>query len=476
MLVSLLLPISIFIKTYFSFFNNLVTSIPIYLFALLFLIAIIKEYKISWRTLLNFQELKSIFGDLFRKIKLFASKKVLIFILISLFLQLIAMCISAATIDQKIFYVNPLKQWVKFLIYISIIFYHYLIVSFFVQTFNEAKFFLKGVFYSLIITLFVCFLQIGYMFLPNIFEGIVSTIGSLFEARFEREWYDKGSYVQTLNRINGMQPEAGFLGAQLAILYIPFIIAAIKNKFNIFFIGSKYKASLYYGLFIATIVILLISKTTTGILAAALSIFILWITYRKKAKLISLIIIVAVFILIITLFNDNPLYQEITQKYIFEKFDGNRTLNRQGGMIALLTIGILYPITGIGHQYQNYFLFKYVPEWSTNNWEYKNIFLAEDYYPILSNLLGWFATYGVFVVSFVGVFIYRLWKSLNNLAKKEAQDEQNNFMKTINDAFKYFILIFLVLTILSVNWSQSYYFLVFFFFVVMRKIAKHETY
>lgn len=453
----LLLPVSLFIKRLNDLPISYLRELPIYIFILLILFSIILRKKVNVKGLFN--------------------SKVFIFVFIFFGLQLIAMLMSYIEIGNSVLNRNPIKEFTKLIIFAGCIFIHYYTVHFIVNSKQSIQHFIKGNFIALVILLSICYIQLLYLFMPNIFDGFTSFIGKYFEGRHDREWYTEGSYVQTMKRINGLSPEPGYLAAQLLIIFVPFILASIKNKVNIFSIRKKYNPVFFYFLLFSIIVILFSAKTTTGILAVFLIIIFFWLSLPRKRKILLTYFILIFGTVTIILIKNTPYLMGIINDYLLNKNDGS-TMNRLGGTIGLVVTWLTNFIVGIGWNYKDYYLFQNVPAWSTNNWEYNNIFVTEHFYPILSIFFGWLAEFGTFPVIFLLIYTNKLLKDFRRIEKKAeiySVDENNyKLICVLKDSVHFFVLYYMICSLLSFNWFESIYLIMFFFFIVVRQYYINE--
>ncbi|PGR00703.1 O-antigen ligase family protein [Priestia megaterium] len=451
---------SLLVKRFIPFTGNqYLAELPLYLFVLLVLIYLVTGKRVYFKDTIN--------------------TKVCLFIVISLGLQLIAILSSYGRIDNPIYNKNPISGLIGFMVFLGFLFLHYIIVKILVSNNREIELFLKGAFWSTIILLFVTYLQYLYLLLPNSpVSNLVALFGKVFESRnnYTPEWYVNGSYVQTVNRINGFFSEPGNLAGHLSIICLPFILAAIKNKFDIFKRNKKYSALKYYFLLFAIIGMLLLAKTSTGLVAIIVVLILFWITLPLMRKLTFGFIILLLVVVFFYEYHTNPYVYSLVDEFVFGKSDSSSTDNRLGGTLGLLYTFLHHPITGIGNGYYHYYLEKYIPAWSKFNSEYINFASIRHSFPIMSIILGWLAQYGILIVTFFIVYIIKLVKGIHRLINKLGKDSSDYlFYKTIGDAATLFFLIFFTLSFLGFGWSESAFLILFFFFVVFRQYLKRIT-
>ncbi|WP_339197962.1 hypothetical protein [Aeribacillus sp. FSL k6-2211] len=452
----LLLPVSLFIKQLNDLPVSYLRELPIYIFVFLIIFSIILRKKAN--------------------IKGLVCSKVFICLILVIFFQLLAMLLSYADIGNDTLNRNPIKEFVKFLIFLGCILVHYVTVKMIVNNINNIQLFIKGNGIALIISLCIVYVQFLYLLFPTVFDDIVSIIGN-FEKRFDRTWYDNGSYVQTMGRINGINQESSYLAAQLLVIFVPFILSSIKNKTNIFSINSKYNPVIFYLLLISIIIILFFAKTSTGILAIFLIVFSLWISLPMKRKIkTGFLLVIAGFVGYFIVINSSVV-MNILNEYLFDKAESGSSMNRIGGTIALIIVWLKNFIVGIGWNYHDYYLFKNVPIWTTFNYEFQNVYKAENFYPILSVFFGWLAEFGTICVLFILIYIYKLLRDFRSLSKKAKFYKNNSvnikILDLIKDSAHYFVFFYIICSLFVFDWSESIYLVMFFFFVVVRRYYKN---
>ncbi|WP_077615423.1 hypothetical protein [Caenibacillus caldisaponilyticus] len=457
----ILLPISLFIKHVIGISVSSISylsEIPIYVYMFIILFALIIGVKIN--------------------IKQWFSIRVAICIFIVLCCQIIAMMLSHAEIGNNIFNRDPIKEFIKLIIFMACIFLHYITVKITVNNEKSILRFIRGNGIALIILLMITYLQFLYLLFPNLFSGIVEFIGRHFENRYDRDWYIAGSYVQTSHRINGLNPESDYLAIQLLVIFVPFILASIKNKVNIFSIKSKYKGVFFYTVLLFITVILFFAKTTTGIMSIILIIMFFWMGLPIKRKITSASVLLILGFVVYFILINNSFMMEILDKYLFNKAESDSLMNRIGGTIGLIITWLKHFIIGIGWNFQNYYLFKNVPIWTTYNAEYQYVFLPQNYYPVLSVLFGLFAQFGSICVILIFVYVYNLLKDFRMISKKAKliglNKNECQIIDAIKDSAYFFFIFYLISSLFIFYWYESIYLIMFFFFVVVRQYFKKK--
>lgn len=453
-----LLPVSLFIKQLIpDVYVYYIAQMPLYVYLIMLIICLSfklrKHQELDYRSMFN--------------------KRVLICTAIVLLFQLIAMFVSHYTMSNSGFDKDPLREFIKLLITIMCITIHYFVVRETVNNKIHITQFIKGNGIALFILLIICYIQFFYLLFPNVFGDLTNFIGYL-EYRFDRDWYDQGSYVQTLQRINGINPEPSYLAAQLLIVFVPFIIASIKNKVNIFS-KHQYKSIYYYVLLLSIIFILFFAKTTTGLLAILLILCSLWLLLPRKQKYIWLALLPVCAAGAFLIYWYNPLIRTIIDATLMDKLGGDSFINRAGGTIGLIVTWLQHPFIGIGLNYHNYYLFKNVPLWATSNFEFTTVFEPQNYYPILSVFFGWLAEIGTIFVLFISVYTLKLLRDFRTLSKNAvASSADAKFICTISDAAHFFFFYYFVCSLVNFNWYESIYLIMIFFFVTMRQYFQPE--
>ncbi len=415
----------------------------------------------------------------FKKIpleKLKVNERVLLFLLIANLIQLLTMIYfqiqishvpTSTTASPGVFH-----AWLNFTaIELSAVLIYY-IAFFNIKTDRGINDFFKVTVITLSIYLIIILLPQVVATRFGFLDGWVDLIGRLFEQRWPgRNFYDVGSYVTTLRRVNGLAPEAGYLAAQLGIVFIPPLLAALNNHYD-YFSSDEKPMQKYWILLGVTMITLLFAKTSTGILVIGLTLFLLFITgtrSQRKHYLIGYAMLIVIgggaYVLV-------PGIHNLLNQYIFQK---SGTSNRIGGTLGLLTTFMHYPVTGVGNSFTNYFLLKFVPLNTRYNAEYFAVYSATGY-PVLSNAAGWLAQYGLVIVAPVIYYLSRKIKTAYLIKKqlKTLNDAQSLLYKTVLDSFFYTLIMYFALSVLIFTWSENYYFLMFFVYVVIINLLKPQ--
>lgn len=456
----ILLPISLFIKS-FSISTTMfyVVQLPVYLYAFLILLIYVIRFRAGKKPMI---------WALF-------DRKILICSSIVLGLQIIALALSDLALRGNEFNRHPDAEFAKLVLLLVCISIHYFIVKLSITDEQSMMKFFRGTGIALLLLLAICYVQFLYLIFPRFLSRVVSFLGNL-EYRYKRNWYVAGSYVQTERRINGLNPESDYLAVQFLVAFVPFILASLKNKINLFSNNIKYHASYYYTLLLGIIIILFFAKTTTGILAIGIILFALWLMIPHRKKIVSAIVILAALALIYIVAIYNPMLKGILDTTLLNKLGGDSMLDRTGGTVGLILTWLTHPIFGVGFNYHDYYLFKYVPKWTMTSYEFRSVFGPEKSYPILSAFFGWFAEFGTVFVVFISVYVIRLLKDFRAIATIAEVAISNVYEKkmilALKDAAFYFFSFYFVCALLIFNWYESIYLIVIFFFVVVRQQLK----
>jgi teichuronic acid biosynthesis protein TuaE len=316
----------------------------------------------------------------------------------------------------------------------------------------------------------------------------VKFIASTIEARWGPElpgekvhrFYVNGSYVQTTNRINGVTQEASTNAMLYLVAFAPFLIASVRNEYNIFNQTNNLRS--IYLFLVLIIFLLLMSKTSLGILASVI-ILLLWLKEASITKKIILISLMLLLPLIIYSSGDQEHYGQVhyvgdVLRVYLDKvtdFDEASTANRFGNTIALLKTVIQNMFIGVGRNYLDYYILKNYPEWATHNFEYK-IFASNLYnFPVLCSILGIMAEYGLVIFLLVTSYFYKFIKRWKNISLKPMPIEKKKFIKTLADASIYYVLLGTVGLFFNLAWYASIFIVILFFFISSLSILEKES-
>ncbi|MDT0148375.1 hypothetical protein Q9R38_17785 [Priestia aryabhattai] len=460
MLSYLIAPISIFIAVYFniSVLGYYGDRIQLYVYSVFIVAAVL------WKK-----------GEFNRDI---INKKVILFIVALIGLQGLGLLISSLRAADSIYYRSPLKMFAGFLVFLFGVLVHYLVVKLTVNTKRDIEKFSKGLWYAIVISTLVSLFQFLYIVIPGSFQSIVHFIGTYLEARWGGKeanlsldsYYLMGSYAETVKRINGLTEEASSMATLFFVAFIPFLLASIKNRYNLFHQNRNTKR-LYITL-ILMVIILISAKTSSGILFGILALVLAYRYFNKRYQLLVLACAFVAIIIFIGYGIQNNYFEYIIQNFILSKNE-NSISTRTGGTIALLKSSFFGFFTGVGYEYHAYYIGTYMPEWARHNIEYFQAVKNRDF-PIVSVALGWLTDYGVLVVGLVFWYVRNKLKSFKKnveILQKQGNSEEMLFV-TLYDAMRYYLIFALLASCLLYVWYASTYLVIFFFFIVTVKILK----
>ncbi|WP_100486859.1 O-antigen ligase family protein [Sporolactobacillus pectinivorans] len=463
-----LMPITLLIKHYLPFSYMYLAEVDLYLFMILVVLYSVSRNGAYFK---SFSGIKTITTNYFKTL---FSKKVFIFILCAFCIQILSIILSYLRIGKSIYNVNPIVGFAAVTALTCVFFLHYIVVGVLVSNKDDILQFIRGTYWTTVSVLIIVYIQLMFLVVPPLLGPIVHFFGIFFEQKngYMLQWYWKGSYVQTLGRINGFFSEPAKLAAFLCIICLPFILAAIKNKYSIFNPKLKYQPIKYYSLLLIILIALLYAKTTTGIFAIVLAIGVFWLTLSRKRKISFGIAIMIGLIALVILYFTNGTIHRLASEYIFGKAGGTSSDNRLGGTIALFVTFLHHPILGVGQSYTDFFLLKGTPAWTTHNAEFASFVKVRHAFPIYSNLLGWLVQYGLIICSFFAIYIISMKRSMSRLVDRLKGHPDHILYQTINDAAFYFLIFFFALSAVTFGWNESAFFIMLFFFVVFRQYLK----
>ncbi len=209
-MVNCLLPVAMFPKTFTNFFfeNMAQIAFPIFLIFVLVKLylqpALVNELVPERRTL-------QIWGAMVG-------------------IQFILFGWQAIRHNESIHTYGLLHGWMAFVQLLIIIWAAYAVQKVFIRDGIDVEKFIR----SLVVTLAV---YLVFVVVPQLlvtlhlpFTGWTNALAGLFERRWaDRGWYDDGSYVATINRVNGFEPEAPFLVMLLGLVFSPVLIGIVHE-------------------------------------------------------------------------------------------------------------------------------------------------------------------------------------------------------------------------------------------------------
>lgn len=443
-MASFLIPIGLFIKTINHSLPGLMQALPIYLFILYVLFKFIQRPKDVLTIPIN-------------------GRVILVYALL-LISQLIMIFYSYSVATRKGvtsgLTTGPLNVFLLLGNFLLI----YVLMELSVSTQNDEVKLFKSVFVTFAFLFVLVLLPQIIATFSSVLDSWVNFLGKSFEATHDGriDFYAKGSYATTLHRVNGFEKEASFLASLLGIVFVPPILASIKNKYNVFNAGKR-ETKLFWILLVIVFITLFFAKTSTGFVVIGITMIILFTIiprdFRKQAYLIILFGILFMFIL----YKTSGYVSFVLNKYLLQK---SGTDNRIGGTIALFRTFFHYPLFGVGAGYTSYYNFKFVPDWSTYNYEYQVIF-AKSGYPDQSVLGSILASYGLMGLVPMVAYLYHKIKNAMNLKSRyfSAKDDSSLFLKTVIDSFYYYLIFLFILSIFTFSWTDEIYLVMFMFYI-----------
>ena len=281
--------------------------------------------------------------------------------------------------------------WITFVQFIMAIFFAYVIQKVFIRDADNVVTFLVSLVISLsVYVVFVLVPQLVVSFHGPL-TGWTNGLAHLFERHWDdRSWYDAGSYVATKHRLNGFEPEAPFLVMLLGLVFSPVLVAILQEPIQ-HFKNGKWLKVLVWGLLCALCVVFLMARSTSGyIMLALVGVFMILFAPKQTRKWFILGGIVFILVMGIA-YMTVPVIHHMFEKWLFDK---KGTDNRLGGTIGLALTFLHHPLVGVGYGNEGYFIEQYLPAWSKHNSEYLN-FYSKTSYPILNDMLGWLARFGL---------------------------------------------------------------------------------
>ncbi|CAK1233694.1 hypothetical protein R55227_BLOPHJLP_00670 [Fructobacillus tropaeoli] len=265
---------------------------------------------------------------------------------------------------------------------------------------DEKKFIKSGLIGLICYLIFVIFPQLLVTFHFTKFNLYVNDLASLFEQRWRSfSGYDfnaSGAYSLSQNRINGFEPEASYLANLLGIAYLPILIGVTVGGQKIwrFLRDAKYQVFINSLFTLVVVFVLVLAKTTTGILIAIVA-YLLWIFWAKGKLKQALIITLVIGLLGLTIAYTNVhLIHQLLNQFLFAK---QNTDNRLGGSIGLALTFLNHPLIGVGSGFTSFYTIQNVPISATHNFEFQQVY-SQYGFPILSEFLGWMASFGLVIM------------------------------------------------------------------------------
>lgn len=278
--------------------------------------------------------------------------------------------------------------------------------------------------------------------------------------------YVKGSYAATMHRANGLEIEPAFLAGQLAVVFLPWVLSAVKHGYS--FIKNKFgqfPTEAYVLLFFIAAVFAL-AKTTTGLVAIGLTgLVLVWDMRGGTQKFFITMAILGLAAITLAYFTINSIHGFL-DGYLFAK-GGQSASNRTGGTIGLFLTFLHYPLFGVGNGYVSHYIVQFAPRNTKLNVEY--LWGFSHHYAVLSDWGGFLAQYGLL---FFLPIIRKIRELFYDFRTKMSQDNLTIFVK---DAAKYTMIMYGMLALFDFNWFSYYSLISIFVFVRFVQYRMKET-
>ncbi|MCT4375944.1 O-antigen ligase family protein [Leuconostoc suionicum] len=377
-MAAFLLPITFFPKTYSYSFAETTMMIAFPVFALLILLQI---YRFPSRIA-----------------KIIPSAQSFLLAGFFLVMQFISMFLSYQRSGDSIQTTGIIRSMIFLAGWIVTVYMSWALIVLTVTNHKEERLFIKSGLISLLIYMVIVLVPQLLVTLNNFsIRPYVNAIAHLFERHWMgRDFYAAGSYAVNNYRLNGFEPEAAFLANLLGVVYLPIILGIAITKQNFWHFKKHVALEKWFNwAFIGSILMFLVlARTTTGLITLVVA-AVLWFLWSKRDDKIILIIfgIIAIVGIALGYFFVQPIH-DIFYNFLFNK---QGTSNRLGGTIALVLTFLSHPLFGVGYGFTGYFIMDYVPKSTTYNPEFQQVYKHIGY-PVLSDGIGWFATYGLVIM------------------------------------------------------------------------------
>lgn len=319
-------------------------------------------------------------------------------------IQFVLFGLQGIRVGESIHTFGLLHGIMSFVQLLVAIWFAYAIQQLMIRNSDDVFKFLSSIVVTLAVYLFAIILpQIAITFqLP--FEGWNNFWARLFERHWaERTWYDDGSYTATLLRVNGFEPEAPYLIMLLGLVFSPVLISIIQEPMTRFKRVGLLKGGIWILIGLLTVVMLM-ARSTSGFLMLALLAMFTFLFATKKLKMQLVVLFSVAVVALITSYYSIGSFNDMMNKWLFEKGGVD---NRMGGTIGLLKTFLSHPLFGVGFGNEGFYIEQFLPEWSKHNAEYIEVY-SKTAYPVLNDMLGWLARYGVAIVATALVLLGRL--------------------------------------------------------------------
>lgn len=338
--------------------------------------------------------------------------------------------------------------FVAFMTMLLVIWVAYTIQKMSLQSFEDAVKFAKSGLIALVVYLALIVLpQMLVMVGFHQLDFYVNGLAKVFERHWQdRDFYDNGSYVTTLHRLNGFEPEASFLALLLGMVFSPALIMLVQEPIKNFR-SKKWLYWLGWGLIAFILVVMMLAKTTTGFLLIGLLGLIFLVSAPKTQKIWFGSAAVAFLVLVALAYQFVPPVTHQLNTWLFEK---SGTDNRLGGTIGLLQAWLHHPILGVGFGFESHYINEFLPKWSKDNLEYIYVY-KKTAYPILNDMLGWLTRFGLVFVLMAFWLLAGLLKRAALVLKRLGSGANFKTMFYRVTVKSFFVAVFLVIVVASIT-------------------------
>lgn len=406
-----------------------------------------------------------IFGLLFSfNFEKFSFRRML-FLLSFILLQIGVLTLQLFYVDEQ----TVFKKIFSFLFFSwNIVFIHFFIIVQYVNKLgkNQAyNLFSKSIMIIFFIVITSNILQLTALLHIDMFDHLVTLFGKTLEVQWPNftdssmvhPFYQiDDSYVKTQHRLNGMAEEASENVGMIFVTFLPLFFSRMIRKFK--FNQSSFPVEILY--IVLSLIILLIAKASTGFLFAIITFIIfLSILIKYKKQIAFLILAVTVISILTYILYTHESITDSSMYYVTKVINWQENVSTNSRLAitySLLLVFINNPIFGVGRGMINEHIAEYLPSWSYWNPEIIE-WNSIHTYPVLSEIGGLLAEYGLVGVSFIFFFFWYVYKKLKLSFIKHSTDQSS---MEIFLSFKFFMF-FLFLAMLShIVWYKSLFILI----------------
>ena len=349
---------------------------------------------------------------------------------------------------------------------------------------KSLKWIFKGLKIALLIVVLLNLLQIAYLYFNlQSLRPILEISSKYIEARWGSEipgevhrFYIEGSYVETTKRINGISEEASVNALVIFLGFMPFLLASIKNRFNIF--DNKSLGNLnflcIYILTLVLIIILVLIRSSLGLILSIISMyFLIRFSPRKTKIILTPLVFIGIGLILYYIWVE---YYFVINFYISKIVDLSvpSTQNRIGIPLASILSFSDNPLTlifGIGRGANNFYdlwIYTHLPNWVDN---FEIPYFLSMHFPRPVFLITFLFEYGFIVYLLVFLFTTKIFFHLNDF-KMICINRQ---YKTYIEYLQIFIIFCFIVSLANFNPFKNsfFWFLVIFNFKLYKIIEKH---